>query len=123
MTLSIVQSPNEPPKEPQPIPKYTWDDLLHLAPKTLLVFLSSGLLFVTGALSTQVWSFMSKDQQRLEAAINDAPSKYQARLSERVAIVETETSGLKRAVEANTAQTARLTVQVELLAAAIKGGR
>lgn len=45
-----------------------------------------------------------KDSQRIEAALLDAPSKYQARLSERVAVVEEQQVQLRRSVDGLTAE-------------------
>lgn len=119
MNLRVVPDESEEPVE-KTVPKYSLNDIMHMAPQSLLVIALFGMTALLGGLANEVRSGMSKEQQRLEAAINDAPSKYQARLSERVAVVETETAGLKRAVEANTSQTAKLTVQVELLTAEIR---
>lgn len=45
-----------------------------------------------------------KESQRIEAAIMDSPSKYQARLSERVAVVEEQQTQLRKSVDSLTSE-------------------
>lgn len=69
----------------------------------LLLLIAAGLVFL-GFLVASLETNKAREQQRLEAAILDAPTKYQARLSERVAVVEAQTQQLSKAVGDLTAE-------------------
>lgn len=113
--------PDEPNKGNPIIPWY------RIAPTsmtiTVLYAVVCGSFLLIGSFWTQLQDKDSKELAKLEKAINDAPTQYQARLSERVAVVETETRRNTKALEANTEQTAKLTTQVALLTAAVNAGR
>jgi hypothetical protein len=98
-----------------------------VAPRWFVLSCVFGLSTLAGGLFVKVQDLLNKDQQRLEAAIADAPSKYQARLSERVAIVEADQALLRRSVDALTAEvktqnaaSGELTTQLRLLTAEVR---
>jgi hypothetical protein len=75
-----------------------------VAPRWLLLVTIATLCTLAGGLFALFLGSQSKDQQRLEAAIADQPTKYQARLSERVAVVEQDQALLRKSVEALTVE-------------------
>jgi hypothetical protein len=82
-----------------------------------------------GALYQERNGYQAREQQRLENALLDAPTKYQARLSERVAVVEHQNEVLSKAVTDLTIQvreqvkaSLELTYQMERLTAELKKG-
>ncbi len=83
-----------------------------------------------GFLASKLTTAMDKESQRIEAALLDAPTKYQARLSERVAVVEEQQAQTKRSVDALTSEIksvnatlADLNVQLKLFTAELKKER
>ena len=67
-------------------------------PKWFLWILIACLLPVLGFFVGRYIEFQTKDQQRIEAALADTPSKYGARLAERVAFLEAQVTQLGKAV-------------------------
>ena len=93
------------------------------------VLLTALLIAATlcGALAEKIHEFETKDQARLEAAIADVPSKYQARVSERLAAVEAQQTAQERALADQTNQQRALaaamaenTTQLRLLTAEVR---
>lgn len=102
-------------------------DWQRAAPRWFLLLLVAILLVASGWMFSEIRGGTSREQARLEAAIADAPSKYQARLSERVAVVEAQAATLNSSISALTVQldrqaqaTTDLTVQLRVLNAEIK---
>jgi hypothetical protein len=75
-------------------------DWQRVAPRWLLLlalFLTSGAV---GWLVSKLDAATSKEQLRVDQALSDAPTKYQARLGERMASLEAEMRVLSKAVDA-----------------------
>lgn len=85
--------------EPREADGHEWQTY---APKWLLVTCVGVLVFVAGAMFTEVRYYKDREKARLDAAIADVPSKYQARLSERVASLEAVVPTIVRQVEKST---------------------
>lgn len=79
-------------------------DWKQTAPRWFLLLLIASGLVLLGFLIATLETSKAKEQQRLEAAILDAPTKYQSRQSERLAVVEAQTQQLSKAVDALTAE-------------------
>lgn len=82
---------------------------------------------VIGFVVSKWQTAMDKESQRIEAALLDAPTKYQARLSERVAVVEEQQAQLRRSVDGLTSEVkatngviADLNVQLKLFTAELR---
>jgi hypothetical protein len=104
-------------------------DWKQAAPRWFLLGLIVLLAGYVGHMITRLDSAEERAQQRLENAILDAPTKYQARLSERVAVVEHQNEVLSKAVTDLTIQvreqvkaSLELTYQMERLTAELKKG-
>ena len=105
-------------------------DWRRIAPRWFLLLLLIIGAGVMGSLVTKIETAAERDQARLQAAILDAPTKYQARLSERVAVVEAQTQALSASMailaakmDAHTKATDELTYQLKLLTAEMKARR
>jgi hypothetical protein len=99
------------------------DDWRKTAPRWFLVMSLTLMAALCGILFGRTRAFESKEEQRIEAALTDAPTKYQARLSERVAVVEAQTASLDRNITSLTVEVKELTTQVRLLTAELKKER
>lgn len=118
--LKLIERTPAPPEDP---------DWQKSAPRWLLVSAIAICLVGLGALGSMVMAGKTEREQRVEDALKDTPTRYQARLSERVAILETQTQNLSVAVtelnaklDTQTAATNELTIQMRLLTAEIKKG-
>ena len=94
------------------------DDWKKVAPRWFLLLVIAAGLVVVGGLVTR--------ERYLDGALADAPTKYQARLSERVAANEAEIAAQKIADREYASEMkelrqamSKLTVQVELLTVAV----
>jgi uncharacterized coiled-coil protein SlyX len=88
------------------------------------------MALIIGWLWAKVQVGSDRDSRRIEAAIIDSPSKYQARLSERVAVNEAQIASIVRSVDGLTTQVdrqnaaaAKLTTQMELLTQELRQAR
>lgn len=97
------------------------------APRWLLLVALMVSMGVIGRLSSRLDGSTAREQARLEAAIADSPTKYQARLSERVAVVEEQYASLRKSMDGFTvelkngsAATSTLTTEMKLLNAAVE---
>jgi len=121
------------PDPPKPPPAHEGIDWKIFAPRWLLVTIAGVAISVAGVLGWMLNAELTAARARLETAIRDAPTIYQARLSERVAVTETEIVVLKAqylrlnvAVEKMTEATNDLTSQLKVLTAELRhqrGGR
>jgi hypothetical protein len=82
------------------------------APRWLLGLVVVVLAALVGAQYTKLDNSQDREARRIEAALLDAPTKYQARLSERVAVNEEQMRAVVKAVD-------NLSSKVEQLTAAI----
>lgn len=105
-------------------------DWQKVAPRWALLCALAVCFVGLGALGSLVMAGKTEREQRVEDALKDTPTRYQARLSERVAILETQTQTLSSAVtelndQLHTQITAtnELTIQMRLLTAELKKGR
>lgn len=105
-------------------------DWKHIAPRWFLLLVIICGAGVVGALVSRLQMFRDAQIEHLSASIADAPTKYQARLSERVAVVEAQTQQLTGSVNAlstrvdlQTQATHELTLQLRLLTAEMKARR
>jgi uncharacterized coiled-coil protein SlyX len=101
-----------------------------VAPRWLLLAIILLGSVALGVLLTKVVDSASNDQRRLESAIADVPSKYQARLSERVATNEAQIAAQDRAIASLIAETKKqaeatseLATQIKLLTQEIRRNR
>lgn len=99
------------------------DDWKKAAPRWFLLLSLALMVALSGVLLGRLGGFQSKEEERIAAALTDAPTKYQARLSERVAVVEAQTAGLDRNITSLTMEVKELTTQVRLLNAELKARR
>jgi len=113
-----------PVKEPD---KKDESEILKGAPRWVLATLVLALFMAVTYLSGKLDLSTTREQERLAAAVADAPSKYQARLSERVAVVESDTRQLRASMVELTSQIKEqnksmqdLTVQMKLLTTELK---
>lgn len=100
------------------------------APRWLLLLLLAGAVLAATFLAGQVSSARTREQQRVEAALADVPSRYQARLAERVAVVESETTELRASIQQLAAEmkgqsqaTMELTARIRELTAELRTTR
>lgn len=111
-------------------PREEGSDWKKIAPRwflLLVVIMGAGII---GALASRLEMFKDSQLARLESSLNDGPTKYQARLSERVAVVEAQTQLLSAAVrdltikmEAQTDASKEVAYQLKLLNAEMKARR
>ena len=98
MGLKVVSSNDQDEGEP----KRRREDSLDWwtrAPRWLLRALALSLIAALGFVVGQNNSLHNREQQRLDAAILDAPTKYQERLSQRVAQIEGALAAQQRSDE------------------------
>ena len=111
-------------------PREEGSDWKKIAPRwflLLVVIMGAGII---GALASRLEMFKDSQLARLESSLNDGPTKYQARLSERVAVVEAQTQLLSAAVrdltikmEAQTDASKEVAYQLKLLNAEMAKAR
>lgn len=81
-------------------------DWKHGAPKWLLIAVIGILLVFAGHWYSEWKAANDRDRARVDAALSDAPTRYQARMSERIAVLEIQQAELGKSLE-------KLTVQLE----------
>lgn len=99
-------------------------------PRWGLLMALAVLLVASGWLFSRLDQSTAREQARIEQALADAPTKYQARLSERLAVVESQTTALSASIAQLAAQidqqsraTNALTVELRVLNSEIKTQR
>lgn len=105
-------------------------DYAKAAPRWFLLLVVAVLIFVSGWALNEVRGGYGRDLARLEQAQADAPSKYQARLSERVAVVEAQAAALNGGIQSLSTQierqnqaTTALTIELRSLTAEMRARR
>lgn len=118
-----VITPLRPEPERAGVGRRKGDDWRRAAPRWVLLLAVGLLAGLSGILFGRLNLFQSKEEQRIAAALSDAPTKYQESLSKRVAFIEGETAGLDRNITSLTSEVKELTRQVILLNAELKARR
>lgn len=97
------------------------------APRWALISALSAAALAITFLAGRLTDARSREQQRIDAALADVPSRYQSRLAERVAVLETETHELRLSMNALSGQmqdqakaTGELTIQLRILNTELK---
>ena len=100
------------------------------APRWFILLLVLCTTATAGWFAKGYFTATNAEQHRLEMALMDAPTKYQARLSERVAVVEAQQVALAKSQTALAEQNkalsgavAELTTQIKVLTALIRETR
>ena len=128
--MKLLEQPEAEAEGGQRPPASDSPDWKRAAPRWTLVSVIGVAFLVIAFLGGRLSDERTREQHRIDAALADVPTRYQSRLAERVAVLETETHELRESMnklgqqlQSQAQATNELTMQIRILTAELQKRR